>query len=275
MRIDMADQKVALVTGVSSGIGEATTRALARDGYRVFGTVRSPNAVVPEGVERVSLDVRDEASITAGVASVLSRAGRIDALVNNAGATIVGAIEETDTAQAQALFDVNFFGAARVTRAVLPTMRAQRSGRVVFVSSVVGFVPAPFMGFYAASKHALEGYSESLDHEVRALGIRAILIEPGYMKTRFDKNATSAARTIVDYTGARERVAARINANVESGDDPAVVAEAITAVLSARRPKLRYPVGKGAGTLARLRSFVPAGLFDSSLRKEFRLDGAG
>jgi NAD(P)-dependent dehydrogenase (short-subunit alcohol dehydrogenase family) len=270
----MAAQKVALVTGVSSGIGEATARALARDGYRVFGTVRSPDGAAPEGVERVSLDVRDEASISGAVASVLSRAGRIDALVNNAGATIVGAIEETDTAQAQALFDVNFFGAARVTRAVLPTMRAQRSGRVVFVSSVLGFVPAPFMGFYAASKHALEGYSESLDHEVRALGIRAILVEPGYTKTKFDKNATVAVRTIGDYSEARKRVGARLNENMESGGDPALVAEAIAAALSARRPKLRYPVGKGAGTLATLRSFVPAGLFDSSLRKEFRLDGA-
>jgi NAD(P)-dependent dehydrogenase (short-subunit alcohol dehydrogenase family) len=229
---------------------------------------------VPEGVERVSLDVRDEASITAAVASVLSRAGRIDALVNNAGTTIVGAIEETETAQAQALFDVNFFGAARVTRAVLPTMRAQRAGRVVFVGSVVGFVPAPFMGFYAASKHALEGYSESLDHEVRALGIRAIVVEPGFMKTRFEKNATVATGTISDYTEARERVGARINENIEDGGDPALVAEAITAALSARRPKLRYPVGKGAGMLAALRSFVPAGLFDRSLRKQFRLDGA-
>jgi NAD(P)-dependent dehydrogenase (short-subunit alcohol dehydrogenase family) len=270
----MTDEKVALVTGVSSGIGEATTRALARAGYRVFGTVRTPNGAVPEGVERVSLDVRDEASITAAVASVLSRAGRIDALVNNAGATIVGAIEETDTAQAQALFDVNFFGAARVTRAVLPTMRAQRSGRVIFVSSVLGFVPAPFMGFYAASKHALEGYSESLDHEVRALGIRAILVEPSYMRTKFDKNATLAGRTIGDYSEARQRVGARLNANLESGGDPALVAETIAAAISARRPKLRYPVGKGAGMLAKLRSFVPAGRFDSALRKEFGLEGA-
>jgi NAD(P)-dependent dehydrogenase (short-subunit alcohol dehydrogenase family) len=270
----VTNQKVALVTGVSSGIGEATARVLARDGYRVFGTVRSPNAVVPDGVERVSLDVRDQASITVGVASVLSRAGRIDALVNNAGASLMGALEETDTAEAQALFDVNFFGAARVTRAVLPTMRAQRAGRVVFVSSVLGFVPAPFMGFYAASKHALEAYSESLDHEVRALGIRAILIEPGYTKTRIDKNATVAAGTIGDYVEARERVGAHLNASVESGGDPTHVAGVIATALEARRPKLRYPVGKGAGTLAALRSFVPAGLFDRSLRKEFRLDGA-
>ncbi len=241
----------------------------------MFGTVRSPNAVVPEGVERVSLDVRNEASITAGVASVLSRAGRIDALVNNAGANLVGAVEETDTAQAQALFDVNFFGAARVTRAVLPSMRAQRAGRVVFVSSVLGFVPAPFMGFYAASKHALEGYSESLDHEVRALGIRAILVEPGIGRrgsTRTRRWPPARSATTARRASASARGSTR---TLRAGGDPALVAEAITAALSARRPKLRYPVGKGAGTLATLRSFVPAGLFDSSLRKEFRLDGAG
>jgi NAD(P)-dependent dehydrogenase (short-subunit alcohol dehydrogenase family) len=270
----MADQRVALVTGVSSGIGEATTRALKAAGYRVFGTVRAPDGAVPEGVERVTLDVRDEASITAGVASVIARAGRIDALVNNAGATMVGAIEETDTTQAQALFDVNFFGAARVTRAVLATMRAQHAGRVVFVSSVLGFVPAPFMGFYAASKHALEGYSESLDHEVRALGIRAILVEPSYMKTRLDKNASVAGQTIGDYSEARERVGARINANIERGDDPALVAQTIATALAAPRPKLRYPVGKGAGLLATLRSFVPAAQFDRALRKDFGLEGA-
>ena len=270
----MANQQVALVTGVSSGIGEATARALAAEGFRVFGTVRSADGIVPDGVEHVAMDVRDEASVAAAVTFILSRAGRIDALVNNAGATILGAIEETDTAQAQALFDVNFFGAARVTRAVLPTMRAQRAGRVVFVGSVVGFVPAPFMGFYAASKHALEGYSESLDHEVRALGIRSVLVEPGFMKTKIDKNATVAARKIGDYSEARERVSAAINANIESGGDPAIVARAITAALSARRPKLRYPVGKGSGTLATLRSFMPAALFDRSFRKEFQLDGA-
>jgi NAD(P)-dependent dehydrogenase (short-subunit alcohol dehydrogenase family) len=270
----MATQKVALVTGVSSGIGEATARALSRDGYRVFGTVRSPDGEVPEGVERVSLDVRDEGSIRAAVASILSRAGRIDALVNNAGVNILGAIEETNTAQAQALFDVNFFGAVRVTRAVLPTMRAQRAGRVVFVSSVTGFMPAPFMGFYAASKHAIEGYSESLDHEVRTLGIRAILVEPTFTRTKIDKNSSVAASPIDDYSEARERVVAGILKNTEAGGDPALIAAAVAQALSDRNPKLRYPVGKGAGMLAKLRSFMPAGVFDSSLRKEFQLDGA-
>jgi NAD(P)-dependent dehydrogenase (short-subunit alcohol dehydrogenase family) len=268
----MADRPVAIVTGVSSGIGESIARQLAGDGYLVFGSVRSESAAVPEAVERVVLDLRDEASVVAAVATILSRAGRIDALVNNAGGSVIGAIEETDTAQAQALFDVNFFGAVRMTRAVLPAMRARRAGRVVFVSSVLGFVPAPFMGFYAASKHALEGYAESLDHEVRTLGVRAILVEPAFMKTKIDKNAIQSAHPIDDYTAARGRVAASINASVEGGDDPAIVARTVAAALRAERPKLRYPVGKGASTLAALRDVMPAGLFDRSFRKQFRLD---
>ncbi len=267
-------KEVVLVTGVSSGIGAMTARALVRDGYRVFGTVRSASGAVPDGVERVVLDVRDEGSIRAAVDGILAKTGRIDALVNNAGGTIMGALEETDVAQAQALFDVNFFGAVRVTNAVLPVMRKQRAGRVVFVSSVVGFLPAPFMGFYAASKHALEAYAESLDHECRTLGVRAVLVEPGFMRTKIDANAVEAARTIDDYADTRQRVRAAMTRMLEAGDDPQLVAEAIASVLRAPNPKLRHPVGKGAGMLAALRSFMPASLFERSFRREFRVDAA-
>src|SRR5262245_60617354 len=142
----MGDPKVALVTGISSGIGEATAKELVESGFRVFGTVRSSNAVAANGVEPVVVDVRDEPSIDRAVHEIVRRADRIDAVINNAGTTISGAIEETDVEQARDLFDVNFFGAVRVTQAVLPTLRAQRSGRIVFVSSVLGFLPAPFMG---------------------------------------------------------------------------------------------------------------------------------
>ena len=270
----MSKASVVLVTGISSGIGEATARTLVRGGWRVFGTVRSPTSEVPPDVERVVMDVRDDASVEAGIASVLARAGRIDGLVNNAGTTVSGAIEETDTEQAQALFDVNFFGVVRVTRRVLPILRAQRSGRIVFMSSVVGFLPAPFMGFYAASKHALEGYCESLDHEVRAFGVRALLVEPGFMKTRIDANAARAAHPMAEYADARQRVSAGVAASVERGGDPAVVANAVLAALSDWSPKLRYPVGKGAAMLATLRRWMPASLFDRSLRKEFRVDAA-
>jgi NAD(P)-dependent dehydrogenase (short-subunit alcohol dehydrogenase family) len=268
------EKQVVLVTGVSSGIGEMTARALAQAGHRVFGSVRSAEAPVPEGVERVVFDVRDEASIKSAVVGILQRAGRIDALVNNAGGTIMGALEETDLAQAQALFDVNFFGAARVTNAVLPAMRKQRAGRVVFVSSVVGFLPAPFMGFYAASKHALEAYAESLDHECRALGVRAVLVEPGFMRTKIDANAVKAARPIDDYAATRERVAGAMQRMLAAGDDPSLVADAIVRALGAAQPKLRYPVGKGARMLAVLRSLLPAQMFERSFRKEFRVDAA-
>jgi NAD(P)-dependent dehydrogenase (short-subunit alcohol dehydrogenase family) len=268
----MSESKVAVVTGVSSGIGRATAAELARRGFRVFGTVRSAPTEGLEGVEHVVLDVRDDPSIERGIAEILAKAGRIDVLVNNAGSSILGAIEETDTSQARDLFDVNFFGTVRVTRAVLPTMRARRAGRIVFVSSVVGFLPAPFMGFYAATKHALEGYAESLDHEVRLLGIRALLVEPGFMKTRLDKNSTVAARRIDDYTAARERVGASINASVASGGDPAIVAKAIADALAEKEPKLRYPVGKGAGMLAKMRSLLPARMFDRGFRKQFHVE---
>src|SRR5262249_36110790 len=133
--------------------------------------------------------------------------------------------------------------------------------------SVVGFLPAPFMGFYAASKHAIEGYAESLDHEVRSFGIRAVLIEPGFMKTRIDKNSVIAARTIDDYAAARLRVRASVNESVATGGDPELVAAASADALGEKQPRLRHLVGKGAGSLAKLRSFLPASMFDRGLRK--------
>ncbi|HXI57514.1 MAG TPA: oxidoreductase [Polyangia bacterium] len=268
----MPERKVVIVTGVSSGIGRAAAAVLAGRGYLVFGTVRSPSVEVPTTVERLIMDVRDERSIARAVADVVSRAGRIDALVNNAGRGIVGAAEETNDDEAHAVFDVNFFGAARVTRSVLPTMRAQRSGRIIFVSSIAGFVPAPFMAMYSASKHALEGYSQSLDHEVRALGIRSVLIEPGFFKTRITENTDRAVHRIDDYTRCRERVATDVANNVAKGQDPAIVAKGILRAIAARRPKLRYQVGRGTAVLARLRDLMPAPLFDRTLRRELRLD---
>jgi len=266
---------VAVVTGVSSGIGNATARALVERGYRVFGTARSEASFLPANVERVLLDVRDAASIDAGVRDVLAKAGRIDLLVNNAGGSVIGAVEETSLEQARELFDVNFFGAVRMTQAVLPAMRAQKTGRIVFISSIVGFLPAPFMGFYAASKHALEGLAESLDHETRTLGIRAALVEPGFMRTNIGSNGTSAANLVDDYAPARDHAREAVRASVNAGEDPQVVADAVLEAATAGKPRLRYPVGKRAGLLARLRRYLPASVFDGAFRKQFGLDSAG
>src|SRR4051812_44819430 len=264
--------RVAIVTGVSSGIGNATARALTARGYRVFGTARSAASSLPAGTERVLLDVRDEASIDAGVAEVLARAGRIDLLVNNAGGAVVGAVEETSLEQARDLFDVNFFGAMRMTQAVLPAMRAQRSGRIVFISSLLGLLPAPFSGLYSASKHAVEGLAESLDHETRKLGIRAALVEPGFIHTNFESNGTLAANLVGDYHEARDHARENFRRSTDGAEDPQVVAEAVVEAATAARPRLRYPVGKGSGLVAGLRRYVPAAIFDRVFRKQFELD---
>ena len=197
--------RVALVTGASVGIGEAAARALVGAGFTVYGTSRRAAAGENrDGVVFLPLDVTDDESVAGVVRGVLERSGRIDVLVNNAGVGVAGAAEESSIEQARALFETNVFGAIRMTRAVLPHMREQGSGRIINVSSVLGFLPAPFMALYAATKHAIEGYSESLDHEVRDHGVRVLLVEPGYTRTSFDANAVAVDEPLALYARRRE-----------------------------------------------------------------------
>jgi NAD(P)-dependent dehydrogenase (short-subunit alcohol dehydrogenase family) len=169
--------RVAHVTGASAGIGEAAARALLGAGFTVYGTSRRAAAGETRGgVVFLPLDVTDDVSVAGAVREVLERSGRIDVLVNNAGIGSSGASEESSVAQDRMVFDVNVFGLIRMTKAVLPHMRAQESGRVINMSSVGGFAPQTFMASYVASKHAVEGYSESVDHEVREHGVRILLV---------------------------------------------------------------------------------------------------
>src|SRR5262245_53853253 len=265
------ESNVALITGVTSGIGREIARLLAERGFRVFGTARHLDAVDPiTGVELIRLDVTDEASVTEAVQLVLLKAGRIHVLVNNAGYALAGALEETSIQEAQEQFDTNFFGVLRMIQAVLPTMRQQSYGRIVNISSVLGLLPAPYRGIYGATKHALEGYTETLDHEVRTLGIRALLVEPSFTKTRIGTNERTT-RTVVDvYAGQRARVNAHVQEKIARGNEPRAVAEVVFRALTDESPRLRYPVGEGV-TVSRLRRFVPARLFDRTFRKEFHL----
>lgn len=267
----MSTSKVIFVTGVSSGIGRATAERFARQGHAVFGSVRSLEKSQPvQGVEFVEMDVRDETSVHRAVHSIMAKAKRIDVLVNNAGGTMLGAVEETSVAEAQTLFDTNVFGALRTSKAVLPHMRAQGSGRIVNVSSVLGFLPAPYMGLYSASKHALEGLSETLDHEVRNLGVRVVLVEPSYTKTNLDLNAPQAQSKIPAYDVDRDLVAQAIVKSVQKAPAPdAVAATIVEAALGEWRMR-RTPKGE-ASLLSKLRRFMPAGPVDSSLRKTFGL----
>src|SRR5437762_3073877 len=263
--------KVTLVTGVSSGIGREIAQLLAERGARVFGTVRDPKSAKPiHGVEFVRMDVTDDVSVSEAVHRIVQKAGPVQILVNNAGYSLTGALEETSLTEARQQFETNFFGVLRVTNAVLPGMRQARYGRIVNISSVVGFIPAPYMGIYAASKHAVEGYTWTLDHEVREFGVRAVLVEPAYTKSKISQNEKTAQTALKQYAVQRQRMREAVQKGIEHGDEPRLVAEAVCLAVTVKTPRLRYPVGKGV-FLSRLQRFVPVALFDRAIRKETRL----
>jgi NAD(P)-dependent dehydrogenase (short-subunit alcohol dehydrogenase family) len=268
-----APDQVVLVTGASSGIGKTTAEYLAARGYRVFAGARRPDAVsLLHGAELVALDVTDDASVNSAVAHVLEKVGRIDALVNNAGSSILGAVEETSIDQARSLLETNVLGVLRMSQAVLPAMRRQHAGRIVNVSSVVGFLPSPYMSVYAASKHAIEGLSESMDHEVRGFGVRVVLVEPGFTRTNIDAASPRAQNPLDAYAVQRERVINSINHQISNAPDPTGVAATIERAINASR-FTRLPVGGQAALLSRLRRWMPPRMVDRSLRKTFSLDG--
>jgi len=267
----MNSAKIVLVTGVSSGIGRTTAQQFAHSGCTVFGTVRRAATAEPlPGVTLIEMDVRDSDSVQRAVAEVHRHAGRIDVLVNNAGVNLTGAVEETSIAEAQSLFETNVFGVMRTIQAVLPQMREQRSGRIVNVSSVLGFLPAPYMGMYSASKHAIEGLSESLDHELRQFNIHVTLVEPAYAKTSLDANSPVAKATLSVYDRERVAAAAAVARDINNAPSPDNVARTIVDAALGKWQMRRTPPGQ-ASLLRRVRRFLPAAPVDASLRKQFGL----
>jgi NAD(P)-dependent dehydrogenase (short-subunit alcohol dehydrogenase family) len=268
-----AERPIAVVTGASSGIGEATAQALATAGYKVYGTSRRGAQSGRRSFPMLSLDVTRDASVEAAISDVLRSDGRIDVLVNNAGFGVAPAgAEEISIEQARSIFETNFFGIVRMTRAVVPHMRRAGRGRIINIGSVLGFLPMPYGALYAASKHAIEGYSESLDHELRTRGIRVSVIEPAYTKTQFDANFLQPDSTLDEYRAARAALAARLKEIMATADQPGVVAEVVLQAARAARPKLRYTAGGLASRLRLLRRFAPAALVDAGIRKDLRLD---
>lgn len=261
--------KIAVVTGASSGIGRATAEALADVGFKVFGTSRKPDGQSSGKVRMLACDVTDDASVAALIEQVLSSAGPIDVLVNSAGLGMFGAAEESSAKQVQSLFDVNLFGVVRMINAVLPSMRSRKQGRIVNLSSALGLVPAPFSAYYASSKYALEGYSESLDHEIRNYNVRVSLIEPGTVQGSFDQSALDPDSKKPEYEAGRAWVHSFYRNALLTADSPERVAEAVVKAATARKPKLRYTVGKVAGQISVLRRLLPSGLFDKALRQQF------
>lgn len=266
-----ASGRTAIVTGASSGIGLASAEALAGAGFTVFGTSRKASNENQSGVKMRVCDVTNDESVASLIAAVLAQTGRIDLLVNNAGVGMFGGAEESSVAQSQRLFDTNLFGVMRMTNAVLPVMRKHGGGRILNIGSILGLIPAPYSAHYAAAKHAVEGYSESLDHEVRAFNIRVSVIEPAFVRTVFDQNGMKPDREVEDYDQARAGVAALLRDVMPKADRPEVVAKVVLAAATDKRPRRRYTAGNAAGLMSVLRRFAPAETFDKTLRKQFRL----
>jgi len=262
--------RVALVTGASAGIGEATARALLSEGYKVFAGARRlerMSALAALGAKLLHLDLTDDGSIVAAVETIKADAGRLDVLVNNAGYGSYGALEDVPLAEARRQFDVNVFGLARLSQLTLPTMRAQKSGKIVNISSIGGKIWEPLGGWYHATKFAVEGLSDCLRVEVERFGIDVIIVEPGAIRTEWAGIAADGLRR-VSGKGAYATYAdnhARMLDSTENSrlpSPPDVVAKTIVRAVSSRRPRTRYATGGGARTILFLKAILPDRLFD-------------
>ncbi|MFA5864496.1 MAG: SDR family NAD(P)-dependent oxidoreductase [Phycisphaerae bacterium] len=261
----MSEQKVVLITGASTGFGRETAALLSQKFYRVFGTTRRQLPGL------LTLDVTSDDSVHACVEKILSIAGRIDILINNAGFVINGLAEEVTLEQAKSIFETNFFGCTRMINAVLPIMRKQNQGRIINISSLAGLVATPGHAHYSATKFALEGYTESLNYELKTFNIQCALIEPGFFKTDLNKNMVQAAQTIPDYSFLRSILIDIFEKGVRTGQDPAKVANLILKVIESNAPKLRYSIGPGAPWVQILKCLLPQKLFIRGVRKFFHL----
>ena len=268
----MSSPKVALVTGASSGFGQLTAFSLADKGYRVFGTSRREHSTPSNGIDMLVLDVRSDDSVRSCVRDVMAHAESIDVLINNAGQIHASVIEETSLEQAKDVLETNFWGAVRVTAAVLPIMRRQRRGHIINVSSLAGLVSIPGQGFYSASKFALEGYAEALSLEVEQFNICVSLIEPGFFKTHLHHEMQRASMRSDDYAVLREALETTLTVAIEHGDDPHKVAEMIVRIAESESPRLRYRVGNDALWVPRLKALLPYKLFRRGIRRRFNLD---
>ena len=262
--------RTALVTGASSGIGEDTARKLQALGYVVYGAARRTDrlqALVTDGIRPLTMDVTDDASMTAGVDRILEETGRIDVLVNNAGYGSHGAIEDVPIDEARRQFEVNVFGLARLTQLVSPHMRAQGSGTIINISSIGGRLTTPLGGWYHATKYAVEALSDALRMELRPFGIDVVVVEPGAIRTAWWSIAADHLEATAEGSAYADQIRAvagamRSESNQRRFSPPVVIAHTIGKIVTARRPRTRYAVGFMAGPLIAARRVLPDRAFD-------------
>jgi len=266
--------KTVLVTGASSGIGEATVRRLLADGYKVYAAARRVDrmsGLAEAGAQVLSLDLTDDASIVQAVEAISRREGRLDALVNNAGYGSYGALEDVPLDEGRRQFEVNVFGLARLIQLCLPMMRAQRSGTIVNITSIGGKMHEPMGSWYHPTKFAVEGLSDCLRMELAPFGIDVVVVEPGGIRTEWSGIAQEGMLRYSGDTAYAEQ--ARMHARMFSAGDkssivspPEVVAKTIARALRASRPRTRYATGGGARTILFLRRWLSDRAFDGFMR---------
>ena len=268
----MAEERVVLITGASSGFGKLSAALLAKHGFRVFGTSRRILNEKQNSVEMLQLDITSQESVRRCVTDLLNATGRVDVLVNNAGQALVGGLEETSVEEAKTHFDSNFFGAVRMVNAVLPGMRKRRNGQIINVASLAGIFPVPFEGYYGVAKAALITYPEVLRQELKSLGIKVSVVEPGFFKTNIINTRARAAVSISDYDEMRNRAHSALDKSFNNGGDPKEVAETILKIIESPSPRLHYLVGRERSYVL-LKRILPASMIESQVRKHWRLDG--
>jgi NAD(P)-dependent dehydrogenase (short-subunit alcohol dehydrogenase family) len=265
---------VALVTGGSSGIGERAAIRLQEAGFTTYAVARRVDrmqGIEQAGVTTFAMDVTDDSSMTSGVARILDEHGRLDVLVNNAGYGSYGAVENVPIDEARRQFEVNLFGLARLIQLVTPSMREQQSGRIINISSVGGKFYEPMGAWYHATKFAVEGFSDSLRLELAPYGIRVVLVEPGPIRTEW--NELARAHLVSSSAGTPyEHQAEGVRARMAAGDGPMmsgpdVVGRKIARAATARRPRSRYPVGRGAGSVVTARRLLPDRALDAVISR--------
>ena len=265
--------KVVLITGGSSGIGKSVGLFLTQKGYTVYGTSRNPEKIKDHPFELVALDVIETESITTAINTVISKEGHIDVLINNAGMGITGPIEETPTSEMRKVFDTNFFGTLDVMKGVLPQMRKQRSGLIINVTSIAGYMGLPFRGIYSATKGALEIATEAVRMEVKNFGIEVTNIAPGDFATNI---AAGRYHTpVFDDSPYRTNYQNNLNLmdnHVDSGGDPIEMAKAIYTIINTSKPKVHYKVG---GFMEKfsivLKRILPDKIYERILMNHFKL----
>jgi len=278
-------QKIALISGATNGFGRETALLLAKEGYRVYAGYRSQErgeALLSEAKKTslpfsvVRLDITEPETISKAIQTVVNEAGRIDILINNAGYGLAGSLEDLDVDEIRKQFETNVFGHIMLTQKIIPHMRDQRSGTILFVSSMAGQVSYPLFSAYSSSKHAIEAIGESLRYELKPFGIRSIILEPGMFQTGFVKQNlqmnNKTMRPDSPYQKAAKDAWEEYSAKDSKSPGPEVVARKILKILKSARPKLRYQVGADSYLTVLLKRVLPSSWFECIMSKILKVD---